>query len=122
LQTIPKADVAVLVTKYPDTIEFGGNTGTANSVTGLTQVTSLAEYTTRTLYSKGPTLDASSSKQQQQGIPEALPGLLSDPSPVISLLNKWIDPAPTPLDCPALKTFNQRAFDQFPGPSYHPTS
>jgi hypothetical protein len=27
----------------------------------------------------------------QQGIPEALSGLLPDLAPVISLLNKWID-------------------------------
>jgi hypothetical protein len=64
--TMPKADIAVLVTKYPDTIEFGGKTGAVNSFTGLTQptqVTPPAEYTTRRLYSKGTTLDASSSNQ-----------------------------------------------------------
>jgi hypothetical protein len=64
--TISKADVAALVTKYPDTIDFGGNTGTVNSFTGLTQVTPPAEYTTRSLYSKGTTLDASSSNRHSK--------------------------------------------------------
>jgi hypothetical protein len=44
-------------------------------------------------------------------IPEALSGLLSDLAPVISLLNKWINPVTTLLDFPALNTFNQSAFD-----------
>ncbi|KAH8766310.1 hypothetical protein F5882DRAFT_474313 [Hyaloscypha sp. PMI_1271] len=34
----------------------------------------------------------------QQGIPEALPGLLPDLAPVISLLNKWIDLVMTLLE------------------------
>jgi hypothetical protein len=47
----------------------------------------------------------------QQSIREALSGLPSDLPLVISLLNKWIDPVTKLLDCPALNTFGESAFD-----------
>jgi hypothetical protein len=88
--------------------------------TKLAQAT-VGVYNAQTLF-EGNNLGCFFFQAAQQGIPEALPGLLSDLAPVISLLNKWIDPVTTLLDCPALNAFNQIAFDQFPGSSYHPTS
>jgi uncharacterized membrane protein YvlD (DUF360 family) len=56
----------------------------------------------------------------QQGIPAALSGIVSNLGPVLALVNQYISPVLTLLNCPALNTFNQSAFNQFPGYGYHP--
>jgi len=56
----------------------------------------------------------------QQGIPEALSGIISNLAPVLSLVNQYISPVTQLLNCPALNTFNQSAFNQFPGYKYNP--
>jgi hypothetical protein len=71
-------------------------------------------YNAQTLF-EGNNLGCFFFQPAQQSIPETLSGLLSDLPLVISLLNKWIDPVTTRLDCPALNTFHQSTFDQFPG-------
>jgi hypothetical protein len=56
----------------------------------------------------------------QQGIPSVLSGLLSNIGPVVALVAQFVNPVTSALDCPALNTFNQSAFNQYPGASYHP--
>jgi hypothetical protein len=113
--------VAILATKYPDVVQFGGNTGTTNSFVGVNpgDITG-GVYDAQTLL-KGDNFGCFFFQAAQQGIPSILKGLISDLAPVISLVNQYISPVLDDLNCPALNTFNQSAFNQFPGYNYHPT-
>lgn len=112
------ADVAILVTKYPSIVEIGGNTGTVNSFTGADpgDLTG-GVYNAQTLL-EGNNLGCFAFQAAQQGIPDALEGLVSNLGPIIALVDQYISTVLTELDCPALTTFNQSAFHQFPGYTY----
>ncbi|TVY13783.1 Aromatic peroxygenase [Lachnellula arida] len=114
------ADVAILATKYPQIVEFGGNTGTVNSFTGVDPADiSGGVYNAQTLL-QGNNLGCFFFQAAQQGIPVALSGIVSDLAPVVALVNQYISPVLSELNCPALNTFNTSAFDQFPGSKYRP--
>jgi hypothetical protein len=119
--TFPQADVAILATKYPQIVQFGGNTGTTNSFVGVDpgDITG-GVFNAETLL-QGDNLGCFFFQAAQQGIPSILKGLVADLAPVISLVNQYISPVLNDLNCPALNTFDQSAFYQFPGYSYHPT-
>jgi len=139
LSNIGQADVAILVTKYPDIVEIGGNTGTVNSFTGVDPGDlSGGVYNAQTLL-QGNNLGCfafqvsshrpfnlvvifmlTRAEAAQQGIPVALSGIISNLAPIIALVNQYISPVLDELNCPALNTFNQSAFNQFPGYNYHP--
>jgi hypothetical protein len=119
--TFPQADVAILATKYPQIVQFGGNTGTTNSFVGVdTGDITGGVFNAETLL-QGDNLGCFFFQAAQQGIPSILKGLMADLAPVISLVNQYISPVLNDLNCPALNTFDQSAFYQFPGYSYHPT-
>ena len=99
---------------------MGGNTGTVNSFTGI-DVGNLTGgvYNAQTLL-QGNNLLCFAFQAAQQGIPSVLSGIVSNIAPVVALLNQWVSPVTSLLDCPALLTFNQSAFNQYPGYQYNP--
>ncbi|CZR61315.1 uncharacterized protein PAC_11211 [Phialocephala subalpina] len=114
------ADVAILATKYPEIVQFGGNTGTVNSFVGVDPGDlSGGVYNAVTLL-QGNNLGCFFFQAAQQGIPSALNGIVGNLAPVLALVNQYVSPVLTLLNCPALNTFNQSAFNQFPGYGYHP--
>ena len=112
--------MAILATRYPSVVRVGGNTGTVNSFTGvnLGDVTG-GVYNAQTLL-QGNNALCFAFQAAQQGIPSVLNGLLSNLGPIISLVAQYVNPVTSSLNCPALNTFNQSAFNQYPGASYHP--
>ncbi|KAF2429338.1 Cloroperoxidase [Tothia fuscella] len=114
------ADVAILATKYPDVVRFGGNTGTTNSFTGINlgDVTG-GVYNAQTLL-QGNNALCFAFQAAQQGIPSILQGLVSNIGPIVTLVNQYINPVTSSLSCPALNTFNQSSFNQYPGYKYAP--
>lgn len=117
----PQADVAILATKYPDIVQIGGNTGTVNSFTGVNPGDlSGGVYNAATLL-QGNNLGCFAFQAAQQAIPGVLSGLLGSVlTPILNLVNSNINPVLSELNCPALLTFNQSAFNQFPGYKYAP--
>jgi hypothetical protein len=110
-----------LVTKYPDIIEVGGNTGTTNSFTGV-DVGDLTGgvYNAQTLL-EGNNLACFAFQGVQQGLPSVLSGVISGSlTPIIDLVNTNVNPVLQELNCPALLSWNQSLFDQYPGYNYHP--
>jgi hypothetical protein len=118
--TLPQADVAILATKYPQVVQFGGNTGTTNSFVGIDpgDITG-GVFNAQTLF-EGDNLGCFFFQAVQQGIPSVLKGIISDLTPLLALVNQYISPVLDELNCPALITFDQSAFYQFPGYSYDP--
>lgn len=115
------ADVAILVAKYPDIVEIGGNTGRVNSFTGVNPGDLTGGVYNAVTLLQGNNLGCFAFQAAQQAIPSVLRGLLgSTLSSVIALVNQYINPVLSELDCPALLTFNQSAFNQFPGYTYNP--
>ncbi|CAI6290656.1 unnamed protein product [Periconia digitata] len=114
------ADVAILATRYPSVVRVGGNTGTVNSFTGvnLGDITG-GVYNAQTLL-EGNNALCFAFQAAQQGIPSVLSGLLSNLGPIIALVGQFVNPVTSALNCPALNTFNQSAFNQYPGAGYRP--
>ncbi|KAF2729210.1 Cloroperoxidase [Polyplosphaeria fusca] len=115
------ADVAILATRFPSVVRFGGNTGTVNSFTGVNvgDVTG-GVYNAQTLL-QGNNALCFAFQAAKQAVPSALEGLLgSVVSGILTLVNNNIDPVLGALNCPALTTFNQSAFNQYPGAGYKP--
>ncbi|KAH6663854.1 hypothetical protein B0J14DRAFT_630715 [Halenospora varia] len=114
------ADVAILATKYPEIVQFGGNTGTPNSFVGVDPgALSGGVYNAQNLL-QGDNLSCFFFQAAQQVIPSVLRGLLGNLAPFLNTLNGYINPVTTLLGCPALLAFDQSAFEQFPGYGYHP--
>ncbi|EPE28884.1 Cloroperoxidase [Glarea lozoyensis ATCC 20868] len=114
------ADVAILAVKYPEIVQFGGNTGTPNSFVGVNPGDiSGGVYNAQTLL-QGNNLGCFFFQAAQQAIPSVLSGVLSNLTPFLNILNGAINPVLGILNCPALLTFDQSAFEQFPGYGYHP--
>lgn len=114
------ADVAILATRYPSVVRFGGNTGTVNSFTGVNvgDITG-GVYNAQTLL-QGNNALCFAFQAAQQGIPAALRGIVSAIGPVVALVAQFVNPVTQALNCPALNTFDQSAFNQYPGASYRP--
>ncbi|KAF2803216.1 Cloroperoxidase [Mytilinidion resinicola] len=115
------ADVAILATKYPDIVEVGGNTGTVNSFTGVDvgNITG-GVYNAKSLL-VGNNAACFAFQAAQQAIPGVLSGLVAGIlTPVLNLVNNAISPVTSSLNCPALLTFDQSKFNQYPGYKYHP--
>jgi hypothetical protein len=119
--THQQADVAILATKCPEIVQFGGNTGTVNSFTGIDPGDLSGGVYNAAILLQGNNLGCFFFQAAQQGIPVALKGIISNLALVLALVDKYISPVTTLLDCPALTTFNQSAFNQFPGRNYHPS-
>lgn len=101
-------------------MEIGGNTGQINSFTGVDPGDlSGGVYNGATLL-EGNNLGCFAFQAAQQVIPSFLQGVLGNLAPIISLVNEYINPVLSELNCPALLTFNQSAFNQFPGYKYNP--
>jgi len=114
------ADVAILATRYPSVVRVGGNTGTVNSFVGanLGDITG-GVYNAQNLL-EGNNALCFAFQAAQQGIPDALRGIVSIIGPIVNLANSLINPVTNALNCPALTTFNQSAFNQYPGANYRP--
>ncbi|KAF2658637.1 Cloroperoxidase [Lophiostoma macrostomum CBS 122681] len=114
------ADVAILATRYPSIVAVGGNTGTVNSFTGvdLGNLTG-GVYDAQTLL-QGNNALCFAFQAAQQGIPSALSGIISNIGPIVQLVGNYVNPVTSALNCPALNSFNQSAFNQFPGAGYRP--
>lgn len=115
-----EADVAILATRYPSVVRVGGNTGTTNSFTGVNvgDITG-GVYNAQTLL-QGNNALCFAFQAAQQGIPSVLEGIVSNIGPVVALVAQFVNPVTSALNCPALNTFDQSAFNQFPGASYNP--
>jgi hypothetical protein len=73
-----QADVAILATKYPEIVQFGGNTGTPNSFVGVDPSDiSGGVYNAQTLL-QGNNLGCFFFQAAQQVIPSVLSGILSN--------------------------------------------
>jgi hypothetical protein len=117
-----QADVAILATRFPDVVRFGGNTGTVNSFTGVDvgDVTG-GVYNAQTLL-EGNNALCFAFQAAKQAVPSALAGLLQSViTPILTLVNNNVDPVLSALNCPALTQFNQSAFNQYPGAGYKPS-
>jgi hypothetical protein len=76
-------------------------------------------YNAQTLL-QGNNLGCFAFQAAQQGIPAVLKGIISNLAPVLALVNQYLRPVLSELNCPALTTFNQSVFNQYPGYQYHP--
>jgi hypothetical protein len=101
-------------------VRVGGNTGTVNSFTGVNvgDITG-GVYNAQTLL-EGNNALCFAFQAAQQAVPTSLSGLLGNIGPIIALVAQFINPVTSALNCPALNTFDQSAFNQFPGASYRP--
>lgn len=102
-------------------MQFGGNTGTTNSFVGVNPGDITGGVLTAQTLLEGDNFGCFFFQAAQQGIPSVLKGIVSDLAPIISLVNSYISPVLDVLNCPALNTFDESAFYQFPGYSYDPT-
>lgn len=93
---------------------------TVNSFTGVNQGDfSGGVYNAATVL-EGNNLGCFAFQAAQQGILTVLEGILSDLGPISTLVNQYISPVLRELNCSALTTFSQSAFNQFPGYNYNP--
>ncbi|KAH8601004.1 hypothetical protein B0O99DRAFT_681860 [Bisporella sp. PMI_857] len=115
------ADVVILATKYPQIVQIGGNTGTVDSFTGIDPGDISGGVFNAATLLQGNNLGCFAFQAAQQGLPSALSGIISNIAPVIALVNQYVSPVLQSLNCPALTSFNQSAFNQFPGYGYRPT-
>ncbi|KAJ4299471.1 hypothetical protein N0V90_004716 [Kalmusia sp. IMI 367209] len=115
------ADVAILATRYPSVVRVGGNTGTPNSFVGanLGDITG-GVYNAQNLL-QGNNALCFAFQAAQQGLPDALQGVVSVIGPIVNLVAQFVNPVTSALNCPALNQFNQSAFNQYPGAGYNPT-
>jgi hypothetical protein len=112
---VSQADVAILATKYPEIVQFGGNTGTPNSFVGVDPSDISGGVYNSVNLLQGNNLSCFFFQAAQQAIPSVLRGVLSNITPVLDTLNAAIDPVLSGLDCLPLVTFDQRAFEGFLG-------
>lgn len=110
----------ILANKYPSVVRIGGNTGTPNSFVGVNPADVTGGVYTSTNLLQGNNLGCFAFQAIQQGLPSVLGGLLSDVASVIALVNQYLSPVIQNLNCPALNTFDQSYFNQFPGYQYRP--
>lgn len=115
------ADLGAQYAQYPETFKLGGNTGTTNSFTGV-DVGNLTggAYNAQTLM-QGNNLGCFAFQALQVGLPDALHGVVANVAASVNLLNQYINPITTKLNCTPLQTYNQGLFNQFPGYSYNPS-
>lgn len=114
-------DVAIGYAAYPNTLKFGGNSGTTNSFVGL-NVANLTGgvYNAQDLF-HGDNLACFSFSVLQQGIPDFLSKTINDLSAVTALINKDVGPLVGGLNCPQIQGQSTGLFNQFPGYKYSPT-
>jgi hypothetical protein len=117
-----QAEVAILATKYPEIVQFGGNSDKVNSFVGVDPGDLTGGVFNAANLLQGNNLGYFFFIAAQEFIPAGLKGVVSDLTPALAVLNKNLSPVLTQLDCPALITFDQSALNQFPGASYHPTA
>lgn len=113
-------DVAIGYAAYPDTLKYGGNTGTPNSFVGL-DVANL----TGGVYNAQNLLDGNNFacfafSLAEQGIPDFLNPAINDIAPVTDLVNQYFAPIIGNLSCPQQGQYDIGLFDQFPGYKYSP--
>lgn len=113
-------DVAIGYLAYPNTLKFGGNTGTVNSFTGL-NVANLSGgvFSAETLFNDN-NFACFSFQLLQNVIPDFLNKPLNALGPITSALNKALAPLTGGLSCPQLGSLDVGVFDQFPGYKYQP--
>lgn len=115
------ADVAILAVKYPDIVSIGGNTGTVNSFVGVNPGDISGGVYTATNLLQGNNLGCFALQAAQQGVPSSLSGVIgSVVQAAVALVNQYVTPVTQALNCPALTTFDQSKFNQFPGAGYAP--
>lgn len=110
----------ILATKYPEIVQIGGNTGTVNSFTGINPGDITGGVFNGATLLQGNNIGCFAFQAAQQALPSVLSGIVSSIAPVIALVNSYLTPVLQSLNCPALTTFDQSAFNQFPGYGYHP--
>ncbi|KAG7005412.1 sister chromatid cohesion protein pds5 [Physcia stellaris] len=118
--TVAFADVAILAAKYPDVVRVGGNTGTANSFVGVNPGDLTGGVYTSANLLQGNNLECFTFQALQQGLPSVLSDIYKNIGPAVALVNQYVSPILSGLGCPALTTFNQSLFNQYPGYNYHP--
>lgn len=114
-------DVGIGYAAYPNTLKFGGNTGTPNSFVGLDveNITGGA-FNAETLL-EGNNFGCFAFNLAEQGIPDFLDNIVNDLTPITDLVNQYIGPVIANLSCPQLGQFDLGLFNQFPGYKYSPT-
>jgi hypothetical protein len=115
------ADVAILALKYPEIVSIGGNTGKVNTFTGVNpgDITG-GVYNSVTLL-EGNNLGCFALQAAQQLVPSSLSGVIASiVTAAVNLVNTHVSPVIQSLDCPALLTFDESKFNQFPGATYTP--
>lgn len=113
--------VALGYAAYPNTLLIGGNTGTVNSFTGVSPGDlSDGVYNLDTLF-EGDNFACFAFQLLENGLPDFLKPDVGKLSTTTNLINKALAPILGNLSCPALSTFDQGLFNQFPGYTYSPT-
>ncbi|TVY73471.1 Aromatic peroxygenase [Lachnellula suecica] len=114
-------DVGIGYAAYPNTLKFGGNTGTPNSFVGL-DVANLTGgvYNAADLFN-GDNLACFSYNILQEGIPDFLSDILNDITPVTSFINKYVGPIVGGLNCTQIEGQSTGLFNDFPGYKYSPS-
>jgi hypothetical protein len=113
-------DLAIGYAAYPNTLKFGGNTGTTNSFTGVdvANFTSGA-FNVETLF-EGDNFACFTFQLLQQGLPDFASVAVNALAPATSLVNQYVGPLVGGLSCPQLGQYDYSVFDQFPGYTYEP--
>ena len=70
---------------------------------------------------KNPKASCFYAQLAQSLIPDSANLLLSELSPITSLVADFIKPITSGLDCPIVDKFDQSLFNQYPGQKYRPT-
>ncbi|CZR54569.1 uncharacterized protein PAC_04453 [Phialocephala subalpina] len=114
-------DVGIGYAAYPNTLKFGGNTGTPNSFVGL-DVANLTGgiYNAQDLF-EGDNLACFSYSILQEGIPDFASNVVNGLSAVTSLVNKYVGPLVGGLNCTQISGQSTELFNDFPGYKYSPT-
>ncbi|KAF7196120.1 Dothistromin biosynthesis peroxidase dotB [Pseudocercospora fuligena] len=122
---IPNADsdLGVQYAAYPESFYLGGNTNGVNTFTGvqLEDLTGGAMNAANLFDPKNPKASCFYAQLAQSLIPDSANLLLSELSPITSLVADFIKPITSGLDCPIVDKFDQSLFNQYPGQKYRPT-
>jgi hypothetical protein len=114
-------DVGIGYAAYPGTLKIGGNTGTPNSFVGVSvEDLSGGVFNAQNLFT-GDNFACFAFSLAQQGVPSFLKGPLSSINKALALVEQYISPITSALNCPELGQYDQGLFNSFPGYTYSPT-
>ena len=103
---------------YPGIIQFGGNTGTTNSFTGVDTGNLTGGVFNAATLLEGNNLSCFFLQVTQAGLVDAAFPLLEPVGVILDFISSKLGPQLQGLNCPQLSTYNNELFKKYPGYSY----